>query len=148
MTLARTVHAGGSLCGVAVAVVAGSQLGGWWWVAAALAGAGSVSGRSGALVQAVAALALVGGAAAQDVTWLVPLLVLGVLASVEASALPARITRVRPQVRAVPAAATAIGGAATSAAVLVVSALGPGFAVPTALAAALAAAALLATLRA
>lgn len=148
MTLARAVHACGAIGGLAVAVVAGFQLGGWWWVPAALAGVGSVSGRSGALVQAVAALGLVGGAAAQDVTWLVPLLVLGVFASVEASTLPARITRVRPRVPALPVAATAIGGAATSAAVLLLSELGPPFAVPTALAAAVAAAVLLATLRA
>lgn len=148
MTPAHLAHTAGVLCGAAVAVVAGTELGGRWWLAAALAVVGSLSGRPGALVQAVATLTLVGGAAAGDATWLVPLLVLGVFASVEASALPDRTTRVRPQVPLAPAAATAITAAGISAAVLALSELGPSFAVPTALAATLATVALLTALRA
>lgn len=148
MTLARSVHACAVLCGLAVVAVAGAVLGDAWWLAAALAGAGALTGRVGALVHAVATLALVGGAAAADATWLVPLLVLGLFASVEASAVPARITRVRPRASVAPAAVTALTAGAVSAVVLALSELGPGFAVPTALTATLAAAALLTALRA
>lgn len=137
----------GTLTAVIAALVAGVQLTGWWWPVALAAGAGACSGRGGALLHAVATLALAGGAAAHDATWLVPLLVLGLFASVEGSALPVRRTRARPSVPVGPATAATVTAAGIAAAVVALSAVAPSAAVPTALAAALAALALLAALR-
>lgn len=147
MTALRLVRAGGLACALAVAIVAGATLGGWWWLAAALAGAGALTGRGGSLVHAVATLVLAGGAAVQDVTWLVPVLVLGVVADVETGALPERATRVRAHVPVAPALVAPVFAAGTAVAVLTLATVAPAFAVPTALAATLAAAALLTALR-
>ena len=147
MTALRLVRGGGLACALGVAVVAGATLGGWWWVAAALAGAGALTGRTGSLVHAVATLVLAGGASVEHVTWLVPLLVLGIVAGVETAALPERATRVRTAVPVAPTLAVPLAAAGTAVAVLALAAVDPTFAVPTALAATLAAVALLTALR-
>ena len=106
-----------------------------------------LTGRTGALVHAVATLALVGAAAGAGETWLVPLLVLGIVASVECSASAGRSTRVRPRPAVGSALATPLLAAGAAAAVLALAELAPAATVPTALAASLAAATLLATTR-
>ncbi len=82
----RAVHAAGALVGLGCLVVAGWTLGGGWWAVAAVGVLGIASGRLGAVVQAVATVALAGGAVAADQQWLVPVLVVGVVATVEAGA--------------------------------------------------------------
>ena len=148
MSAARTARMVGLLCGLAVLALAGSALGGGWWLAAALGAAGALTGRPGSLAHAVATLTLAGAAPSADATWLVPLLVLGVVATVETAALPARIDRVRTSVPVRPALVAPIVAAGCAAAVLTLSNLAPTFAVPVALAGVLAATALLTTLRA
>ncbi|HSP04990.1 MAG TPA: hypothetical protein VLR27_15875 [Acidimicrobiales bacterium] len=147
MMVLRLARAGGLACALAVAIVAGATLGGWWWLAAALAGVGALTGRTGSLVHAVATLVLAGSASVEDVTWLVPLLVLGIVAGVETAALPERATRVRTDVPVAPALAVPVAAAGTAVAVLALATVAPDFAVPTALAATLAAVALLTALR-
>lgn len=146
MTGPRIVRAAGVVGALAVAVLAGATLGGWWWVAAALAGAGALTGRTGSLVHAVATLVLAGGASVEGATWLVPLLVLALVAAVEADALAERTTRVRAQVPVRSALVAPVAAAGTAAAVLALAAVAPAFAVPTALAATLAAVVLLTAL--
>jgi hypothetical protein len=148
MTLVRATQAAGVVCGLAVLVLAGATLGGWWWLATALGMVGAVSGRAGSLVQAVSTLALAGAAATVDATWLVPLLVLGVVATAETAALPARTNRIRTWVPIAPALAAPLVAAGAAAAVLVLATLAPPFAVPVALAGLLAAVSLLSALRA
>ena len=148
MTMPRLVRAGGLACALAAAVAAGATLGGWWWLAAAPAAAGALAGRTASLVHAVATLVLAGGASAEDATWLVPLLVLGIVASVETAALSERATRVRADVPVGSALAVPVAAAGAAAGVLALAAVAPASAVPTALAATLAAVALLTALRA
>ncbi len=147
MTRAAAIRTAGTVCALAVLVAAGSVLGGRWWLVALAGAVGALSGRTGSLAHAVATLALAGAAAGADVTWLVPLLVVGVVASVEAAALPARATRVRTHVPVGPAAVTVLLAGGVSAAVLALAALAPAATVPLALAATLAAGALVATAR-
>ena len=147
MTVLRLVRGGCLACALAVAAVAGATLGGWWWLPAALAGAGALTGRTGSLVHAVATLLLAGGASVEDVTWLVPLLVLGIVAGVETAALPERATRVRTHVPVAPALSVPLAAAGMAAAVVALATVAPAFAVPTARAATLAAVALLTALR-
>ena len=148
MTAARLARIAGSGCGLAVSVLAGATLGGWWWLAVGLGAVGAVSGRSGHLVLAVVTLALAGAAASAEVTWLVPLLVLGVVATVETAALQARTNRVRTSVPVSGAVVGPLAAAGAAAAVLGLATLAPPFAVPVALTGALAAGALLTALRA
>lgn len=148
MSAARSARVVGLVCGVAVLGLAGSTLGGWWWLAAALGGVGALTGRAGGLAHAVATLTLAGAAPSADANWLVPLLVLGVVATIETAALPARIDRVRTSVPVRPGLVAPIVAAGCAAAVLALSSLAPAFAVPVALAGVLAATALLTTLRA
>lgn len=148
MTAARLAHVAGTLCGLAVLAVAAVVLGGPWWVFALLAATGSLAGPPGSLVHAVGTLALAGGAAAADEVWLVPLLVLGVVATVESSALPERASRVRPRAPLSPALVAPLGAGAAAAAVLALSGLGPAHTVPTTLAGVLGALLLLTILRA
>lgn len=147
MTVLRIVRAGGLACALGVAVVAGATLGGWWWLAAALAAVAALTGRTGSLIHAVATLGLAGGASVEDVAWLVPVLVLGVVAGVEAAALPERATRVRTDVPVAPVLAVPLAAAGAAVVVLTLATVAPTFAVPTALAATLAAAALLTAVR-
>lgn len=147
MTRLRMLRAGGVVVGVAVLGLAGSVLGGRWWLVALAGAANLFSGRTGSLVHAVATLALAGAAAGADELWLVPLLVLGVVAASETAAMSGRTTRVRSRVRSGPALVMPLAAAGLSAAVLGLSSLAPAGAVPTALAAALAATALLAATR-
>lgn len=147
MTVLRLVRAGGLAGALGVAVVAGAALGGWWWLAAALAGVGALTGRAGSLVHAVATLVLAGGASVEDVAWLVPVLVLGIVAGVETAALPERATRVRTDVPVAPALAAPLAAAGAAVVVVALATVAPTFAVPTALAATLAAVALLTVLR-
>lgn len=148
MTVARVAPAAGVVCGLAVLVLAGATLGGGWWLAVALGAVGAVSGRAGSLVHGVSTLALAGAAATVDAAWLVPILVLGIVATVETAALPARTNRIRTSPPVAPALATPFVAAGAAAAVLGLATLAPAFAVPVALAGILAAAALLTALRA
>lgn len=143
----RAVRAGGVACAAAVLAVAGVVLGGRWWVVVLAGMVGALSGRTGALVHAVVTVALAGAAAQADATWLVPLLVLGVVASVESAAVATRPTRVRRQVPSWPALAAPALSAAVAAAVLTISQVAPAATVPTTLAATLGAATLLAATR-
>lgn len=147
MSAARVVHGAGVLCGWVTAVMAGVVLGGAWWAVAAGTAVGAASGRNGALVHAVGTVALVGGAVAADTEWLVPVLVAGVVATVEAGAVPERVTRARPSIPIGPVLATPVVAATMAAIVLVLGELGPGPGVPGAVVAAAASGALLATLR-
>ena len=145
---ARLASIAGAACGLAVLAVAGATLGGWWWLAAVVGAAGAVTGRAGSLAHAVSTLALAGAAATADRPWLVPLLVLGIVATVETAALPARTNRIRTSVPLGPAVGAPLVAAASAAGVLALTTLAPTFAVPVALAGALAAVALLTALRA
>lgn len=147
MTTARAVPAAGVAVGLGSAAIAGAVLAGPWWAVAVVAGAGAVSGRNGSLVQAVATVGLVGGAVAADATWLVPILVGGVVATAEAGVVPEHVTRVRRRVNAGPALAASLAAAATATAILVLGNGGAGPGIPAALVAAGAAVALLASLR-
>jgi len=137
----------GALVGVAVALLAGAVLGGPWWVAALAGAAGALSGRTGGLVQAVATLVLVGGAAGAGATWLVPPLVAGVVTTAElGAAVEVATTSVRPHDLAAPAGRAA-AAAAASAGLLALAGLGPGPSVVAALVAGAAGAATLAAAR-
>ena len=145
---ARLAPIAGTVCGLAVLAVAGATIGGGWWLAAVVGAVGALAGRPGSLVHAVSTLALAGAAATAGESWLVPLLVLGIVATVETAALPSQVNRVRTSVPVGPALAAPLVAAASAAGVLALAALAPGFAVPTALAGVLAAVALLTALRA
>lgn len=148
MTAGCLVRGVGLVCGLGVLALAGAVLGGLWWGAAALAAVGALSGRPGSLVHAVSTLALAGAAGTHDTTWLVPLLVLGIVATVETAALPAGTNRIRTSVPAHPAIAAPVIAAVAAAGVLALAVHAPPFAVPVTLAGVLAAVALLANLRA
>lgn len=148
MMLVRPARYGGLLCGLATLALAASTLGGRWWLAAVLGAVGAVSGRAGSLVHAVATLALAGAAASADATWLIPLLVLGIVATVETAALGEHTNRIRTSVPVGPALAAPLAAGACAAAVLALAGLAPPFAVPIALAGVLATTALLTALRA
>lgn len=145
---ARLASIAGAACGLAVLAVAGAALGGWWWLVAVVGAVGAVTGRAGSLVHAVATLALAGAGASVDQPWLVPLLVLGIVVTVETAALPSRTNRIRTSVPVAPALAAPLVAAASAAGVLALATLAPTFAIPVALAGAFAAVALLTALRA
>lgn len=146
MTGAAAPRAVGVLCGIGAALTAGATLGGGWWAVAAACVAGAVTGRTGLLVQAVATLALVGGAAGSDQLWLVPLLVAGVVATAEAGALVDRTTVAGPPLERRHAVAAPAVAAAVAGALVWLAELGPAGGVPAALVAAVAATAALVAL--
>lgn len=148
MTVLRVARAGGLAGALAALAVAGATLGGWWWPAALLGALGAASGRTGSLVHAVATSALAGAAASAGATWLIPLLVVGIVATVETVALGQHANRVRTSVPVGPALAAALAAGACAAAVLALATLAPPFAVPLALGAVLAVTALVTALRA
>lgn len=110
----RAVQAVGAQVGLGCLAVAGLTLGGGWWAGAALGALGIASGRLGAVVHAVATVALAGGAVAAGQEWLVPVLVVGVVATVEAGAVRDRRSVVRTRTRSRTDAGRAV--AATAAA--------------------------------
>ncbi|HEU5081714.1 MAG TPA: hypothetical protein VFU14_00095 [Acidimicrobiales bacterium] len=143
----RAVQVAGALVGSGCLAVAGLALGGAWWVGAALGAVGIVSGRLGAVVHAVATVALAGGAVTAGQEWLVPVLVVGVVATVEAGAVRDRrtVVRARPDTGRAVAATAAAGG--LSALLVAVGAAGVEASVPAMLVAAGASVALLTALR-
>lgn len=145
---ARLASIAGAACGLAVLAVAGVTIGGGWWLVAVVGAAGALSGRPGSLVHAVSTLALAGAAATADQMWLIPLLVLGIVVTVETAALPASTNRIRTSVPVGRAVAAPILAAASAAGVLALAGLAPDFAVPVAFAGVLAAVALVTALRA
>ncbi len=143
----RSLQAAGTLGGLATLGLAAVVLGGPWWVVAVIGASGAVSGRTGALVHAGATVALVGGAASAGAIWLVPVLVAGIVATVEAGAGRARATVVRPRVRARGPVLSVATAGVVAAAVVALATFGPDHAVPLALAAAAAMAGMLVALR-
>jgi len=143
----RAVQAAGALVGLGCLAVGGLALGGGWWAGAALGALGIASGRLGAVVHAVATVGLVGGAVAAGQQWLVPVLVVGIVATVEAGAVRDRRTVVRTRPDAGRAVAAAAAAGVLSAALFVVGTAGVDPSVPAVLVAAGASVALLAALR-
>lgn len=143
----RLAHVVGALAGLGCLGAAGATLGRGWWAAAVLGAAGVVSGRLGAVVHAVATVALAGGAVATDQQWLVPVLVVGVVVTVEAGAARDRRTVVRTRVHTGRVVGAAAAAGALSSALVVLGSLGVGPSVPAMLVAAGASVAILIALR-
>ncbi|WP_436793331.1 hypothetical protein [Actinospongicola halichondriae] len=110
--------------GVSSSLVAGVLAGGWWWVVAvvgAVAAAGSVADRHLGHAQVLSCLVVSVGLAAEGRAWFVPLLVAGVIGSIELAAAADRTTIIRRHVPGVrPAILAACGSALVAGAVLLV----------------------------
>lgn len=130
MTSATTARIASVLAGVATFAVAGAVIGAWWWAAAvvgALAVIGSwvdVRERGMGYLVVIAALAISVGAIAASAEWLVVVMAVGAIASIELAAAADRTTVIQPTVVVTGhLARTLTGVAILSAAIVVVGEL-------------------------
>lgn len=122
-----SVRVAGALLGSVTMLGAGALAGSWWWLPAlggAVSAVGAVVDRQLAYAQVLAVLALGVGLAVEGALWSVPLLVGGVVASIELGAAADTVTIVRPRVpRPVASAGAALLAVVVSAIVLVLGEL-------------------------